>query len=332
MCHRTKQNQTRKGSSPGAKVIHLAGGCFWGLEKYLQLITGVLDTQVGYANGTTENPTYEDVCHRDTGHAETVRVEYDPLQVPLPYLLSLYFKAIDPVSRNRQGNDVGSQYRTGIYYVDSEDEFVAQSAVEKLQKDFRDPIAVEVVPLLNYYPAEEYHQDYLTKNPGGYCHIGPALFEMAKDSLVNPEDYVRPNPADLNGRLSEMQYRVAYENGTEPPYENEYWDAFSPGIYVDITTGEPLFGSRDKFEACGWPSFSNPIDSSVLTAHRDLGHGMIREEIRSRVGDIHLGHVFEDGPREKGGLRYCINSAALRFIPKEEMESQGYSKYLDFAE
>jgi len=310
------------------KEIYLAGGCFWGTEKYLKSLPGVKRTDVGYANGSTENPSYEDVCHRNTGHAETVRVLYAPEEISLTHILHMYFDVIDPTSLNRQGNDIGSQYRTGIYYVDPEDESIIRAAVSKLQEKYEKPIAIEIKPLENYYLAEEYHQDYLTKNPGGYCHIGAAAFDKASRALVDPSEYKVPDDAELKDRLTGLQYRVTRENGTEPPYHNEFHDRFSPGIYVDIITGEPLFTSSDKFEACGWPSFSKPLDPSVIRTKRDLSHGMVREEVRSRVGDSHLGHVFPDGPKEAGGLRYCINSAALRFIPKEEMESQGYGKYL----
>ena len=294
------------------KEIYLAGGCFWGLEKYLGNIPGVTATEVGYANGKTERPTYEEVCRHDTGHAETVRLTYDPSQISLMRLLSLFYKVVDPTSLNRQGNDVGKQYRTGIYYTDPEDLPVIQNSINQLKKEYSKTIAIETRPLENYYTAEEYHQKYLDKTPGGYCHINPRFFELAK--------------------LNSMQYEVTMNKGTEPPYQNEYWDNFKEGIYVDITTGEPLFSSKDKFEACGWPSFSKPIDPEGVKSEKDRSHGMVREEVRSRVGDIHLGHVFEDGPRESGGLRYCINSAALRFIPKEKMEEEGYGKYLSLLE
>jgi len=294
------------------KEIYLAGGCFWGLEKYLGNIPGVAATEVGYANGKTERPTYEEVCRQDTGHAETVRLTYDPTEISLMRLLSLFYKVIDPTSINRQGNDVGKQYRTGIYYTDQEDYPVIQQSIDQLQKEHTKTIAIETLPLENYYTAEEYHQKYLDKTPGGYCHINPQYFEIAK--------------------LTPMQYEVAMNKGTEPPYQNDYWDNFKEGIYVDITTGEPLFSSKDKFEACGWPSFSKPIDPEGVKSEKDRSHGMIREEVRSRVGDIHLGHVFEDGPRESGGLRYCINSAALRFIPKDKMEEEGYGKYRSLLE
>lgn len=310
------------------KDIYLAGGCFWGLEKYLANIAGVVETEVGYANGKTEKPTYEEVCRLNTGHAETVRLTYDPGRVSLARLLSLFYKVIDPTSLNRQGNDVGSQYRTGIYYTDPEDLSVIRMSIDRLSKDFAKPIVIETLPLQNYYPAEVYHQKYLDKNPGGYCHIDPRLFETVKEAVVDPMEYETPDEETLRKRLNPIQFDVTMRNGTEPPYRNEYWDLFRDGIYVDITTGEPLFSSKDKFEACGWPSFSKPIDPEGVRMKQDMSHGMIRDEVRSRMGNAHLGHVFTDGPKEAGGLRYCINSAALRFIPKEKMDAEGYGKYL----
>ncbi len=313
--------------------IYLAGGCFWGMEKYVASVRGVMETAVGYANGKTENPTYEEVCRRDTGHAETVRVAYDPAIVPLEFLLALYFEAIDPTAVNRQGNDVGTQYRTGIYYTDGGDLPVIQRAVGELQERCERPVAVEVAPLENFYPAEEYHQKYLDKNPDGYCHIPPAKFKKAAEARVNPAAYPAKDPEILRGALTPLQYEVTQHSATEPPFRNEFHSLFRPGIYVDVTTGEPLFSSGDKFESgCGWPSFSRPVDPNVVREKRDLTHGMVRTEVRSRAGNAHLGHVFPDGPREKGGLRYCINSASLRFIPKEEMEKEGYGHLLDAVE
>ena len=309
------------------KEIYLAGGCFWGLEKYLANIPGILETEVGYANGKTENPTYEEVCRANTGHAETVRVVFDEDRISLAGLLHHYYQVINPTSLNRQGNDVGSQYRTGIYYIDSEDLPVIQNSLEQLQKEYTKKLAIEAKPLSNYSKAEEYHQKYLDKNPGGYCHIPAQYFEAAKQA-VDPYRYQAPDKNTLKETLSPIQYEVTMNNGTEPPYQNEYWDHFEEGIYVDITTGEPLFSSLDKFEACGWPSFSKAIDSASVKTNRDFSHGMIRDEVRSRMGDIHLGHVFEDGPLERGGLRYCINSAALRFIPKDKLIEEGYGQYL----
>lgn len=315
------------------REIYLAGGCFWGTEKYLSLIRGVVSTEVGYANGNTENPTYEEVCTQNTGHAETVRVIYDPNIISLEFLLELFHKSIDPVSVNRQGNDYGTQYRTGIYYVDETDLEVIQRSIAELQKEYDKPIAIEVEPLRNFTRAEEYHQKYLDKNPNGYCHIPKNKFEEAARTIVNPTAYERPEPDRLRETLTPMQYAVTQKDATEPPFQNKYWNNSEPGIYVDITTGEPLFVSTDKFDAgCGWPSFSKPIDPNVVRTRLDTSHGMLRTEVRSRVGNAHLGHVFNDGPKERGGMRYCINSAALRFIPKDRMEEEGYGYLLDMVE
>lgn len=311
------------------KEIYLAGGCFWGSEKYLSLIRGVKDTQVGYANGRTHHPSYEDVCRRNTGHAETVKVTYDPLQLSLESLLALYYESIDPTSVNRQGGDRGTQYRTGIYYVDQDDRSVIDRSIAELQKKYKEKVAVEVLPLQHFYPAEEYHQKYLDKNPGGYCHISPEKFERARTaSPANKRFQAQPKNV-LKEKLNELQYNVTQNNATEPPFANEYFDHFEEGIYVDITTGEPLFSSLDKFESgCGWPSFSKPLEDTLITERTDYTLFRKRTEVRSSTGDAHLGHVFEDGPMEKGGLRYCINSAAIRFIPKKEMEEKGYGYLL----
>ena len=311
--------------------IYLAGGCFWGTEKYIASIRGVQSTEVGYANGMTLNPSYEEVCSKDTGHAETVHVVYDPTIVPLEFLLELYYEAINPTSLNRQGGDHGGQYRTGIYYVDDKDRLVIESSIAKLQKRFDKPIAIEVKQLENFSLAEEYHQKYLDKNPTGYCHIGRDKIEKAGKALVNPTDYQAPTPEKLHNTLSKIQLDVM-SGATEPPFHNKYYNFSQPGIYVDITTGEPLFSSADKFESgCGWPSFTKPIDPNVIREKEDDSHAMLRTEVRSRVGNAHLGHVFEDGPRESGGLRYCINSASLRFVPKEKMEQEGYGYLLPLA-
>ncbi|HOP11160.1 MAG TPA: peptide-methionine (R)-S-oxide reductase MsrB [Oscillospiraceae bacterium] len=310
--------------------IYLAGGCFWGMEKYIASVRGVKSTQVGYANGKTANPTYQEVCHNDTGHAETVEVVYDPKIVPLGFLLELYYSAIDPTSINKQGGDTGTQYRTGIYYTDEADFPTIKQSILKLQTRLDKPVAIEVKPLENFYPAEEYHQKYLDKNPGGYCHIRPEKFEKAANAVVNPADYAASDAETLQKKLNDMQFAVTQQSATEPPFRNEFFDHYRPGIYVDITTGEPLFSSVDKFESsCGWPAFSKPIDPNVVREKDDLTFGMVRTEVRSRVGNAHLGHVFEDGPQEKGGLRYCINSASLRFVPKEDMEKEGYRYLLD---
>lgn len=307
--------------------IYLAGGCFWGTQHYLGLLPGVVSTEVGYANSLVPNPDYHKVCGGTTDAAETVRVVYNPDSVSLEYLLGMYFLTIDPTSIDRQGNDVGSQYRTGIYYTDANQLPVINRVVGEVSRAYGEPLAVEVKPLENFYPAEEYHQDYLDKNPGGYCHLSPALFKLARES--RPARFAKPDDATLQRTLTPLQYAVTQKSATEPPYANQYDHEFRRGIYVDITTGQPLFVSSDKFDSgCGWPAFTRPISDDLLTEVEDDSHGMQRVEVRSKLGDAHLGHVFPDGPKNKGGLRYCINSASLRFVPLEEMAAQGYADYL----
>ena len=304
------------------REIYLAGGCFWGVEGYFKRIEGVKDTTCGYANGKTANPSYEDVCRHNTGHAETVRVLFDTDVISLEDLLIYYFRIIDPVSVNKQGNDVGTQYRTGIYYTDESLLPVIKAAVEREQRRYNEKIAVEVLPLENFYSAEEYHQNYLDKNPNGYCHIN---LNLANEPIVRSENYKKLDDKELKEKLTTLQYDVTMNSATERPFDNEFNSNFERGIYVDITSGEPLFLSTDKFESgCGWPSFSKPIQKDLVRYNEDLSLGRRRIEVRSNVADAHLGHVFEDGPSELGGLRYCINSAALRFIPIDKMDAQGY--------
>lgn len=311
------------------KEIYLAGGCFWGTEKYFENIKGVISTEVGYANGDTENPTYKEVCNNNTGYTETVKVEYEDSIIGLPFVLKMYYEVINPISVNRQGGDIGSQYRTGIYYTDKNDDQIIEKSIEELQMNFNEKIAIEIQPLKNYYRAEEYHQKYLDKNPEGYCHIGPEKFEIAKNAQDESLKYKKKSKEELKKILTEEQFEVTQNQGTEKPFKNEYNDVFKEGIYVDITTGEPLFVSTDKFESgCGWPSFSKPIDKKIIEEKHDESYGRSRIEVRSKTGDSHLGHVFEDGPKEKGGLRYCINSASLKFVAKDEMKEKGYEKLL----
>lgn len=311
-------------------TIYLAGGCFWGVEGYFKRIEGVKDTTCGYANGRTENPSYEDVCRHDTGHAETVKVDFNDEVISLEDLLIYYFRIIDPVSVNKQGNDVGTQYRTGIYYTDESQLPVIKAAIEREQRKYSEKIAVEVLPIENFYSAEEYHQDYLDKNPNGYCHIN---LDLAYEPIVRSEKYKRKNDEELKESLTPLQYDVTVNAATERPFDNEFNSNFERGIYVDITSGEPLFFSTDKFESgCGWPSFSKPIQKDLVKYSEDLSLGRRRIEVRSNVADAHLGHVFDDGPSELGGLRYCINSAALRFIPLDKMDEEGYGYLKKYVE
>ena len=304
--------------------IYLAGGCFWGLEEYFSRIEGIKKTTVGYANGQVESTNYQ-LIHQ-TDHAETVHLIYDEKRISLREILLYYFRVIDPLSVNKQGNDVGRQYRTGVYYTDQADKAVIEQVFVEQEKQLGQKIAVELEPLRHYVLAEDYHQDYLKKNPGGYCHIN---VNDAYQPLVDPGQYEKPTDAELKEQLSEEQYQVTQNSATERPFHNAYNATFEEGIYVDVTTGEPLFFAGDKFESgCGWPSFSRPIARDVLKYYEDKSHGMERIEVRSRSGNAHLGHVFTEGPESAGGLRYCINSAALRFIPKEKMEAEGYAYLL----
>ena len=306
------------------KKIFLAGGCFWGTEHLFSLVQGVTHTEVGYANSRVPYPTYEMVCSGNTGAAETVEVEYGDTLVSLTELLTIYFKSIDPTTLNRQGNDRGTQYRTGIYYTDPQDLPIIEAYVAAVQRRCPVPVMVEVLPLENFYPAELYHQDYLDKNPGGYCHIDPALFEEVKNRRGGKRE-----KEELRQRLTPLQWEVTQNGATERPFVNEYDHEFRKGIYVDVTDGTPLFISSKKYNSgCGWPAFTRPIEEELITEHTDTSFGRVRTEVRSASSGAHLGHVFPDGPAAEGGLRYCINSASLRFIPVEEMEAQGYGSYI----
>lgn len=310
------------------KKIYLAGGCFWGTDHLFSLVEGVVRTMAGYANSRVPHPSYEMVCTGRTGAAETVEVEYDDTKVGLTDLLSIYFRSIDPTALNRQGNDVGTQYRTGIYYTDTADLPVIEAFVAAVQRRHKEPLAVELGPLVNFYPAELYHQEYLYKNPRGYCHVDPALFKEVRARKARDLD-----KSELRERLTPLQWEVTQNGATERPFINEYDHEFRKGIYVDITDGTPLFVSSRKYNSgCGWPAFSRPIDKSLITEHTDTSFGRVRTEVRSASSGAHLGHVFPDGPQDDGGMRYCINSASLRFIPLEEMEGAGYGDYIGLVE
>lgn len=334
-----QENQPQEGEAE----IYLAGGCFWGTEHYLSLAPGVISVESGYANGRKRHPSYREVCS-GSGHAEAVHVVYDPKVLPLDKLLELYYESIDPTAKNRQGNDVGIQYRSGIYYAQKGGRAHGEAAVigdslHRLQEKLKKPVAIEAEPIVNFYRAEEEHQKYLEKHPDGYCHIPLSRMsamreksEAAKEAAAEKKaeiSYAKPSDDELRTRLTDVQYRVTQMKATEAPFQNAYDDEFRAGIYCDVTTGEPLFVSTHKYDSgCGWPAFSRPIDAALIAEHEDRSHGMVRTEVTAAKSGAHLGHVFNDGPKESGGVRYCINSASLRFVPKEEMEAQGYGEYL----
>lgn len=317
-----RQENTKISDSKNKSEIYLAGGCFWGVEGYFKMIPGVIDTEVGYANGNTSDTNYEKIG--ETNHSETVKVTYDPDKLALQDILEYYFRIIDPTSVNKQGNDVGSQYRTGIYYTNENDKLIIDEIIRQVQGKYDKKIAVEVEKLKNFVLAEDYHQDYLDKNPNEYCHIN---INLANEPLESKK--IKKDDKELREKLTDEEYKVTQENATERLYSSEYDDFNEHGIYVDKISGEPLFSSRDKYDAgCGWPSFTKPIDQNIAYKD-DQSYNMERVEVRSKAGDSHLGHVFNDGPQEAGGVKYCINGAALRFIPLEKMEEEGYGAYID---
>lgn len=306
-------------------TIYLAGGCFWGVEAYFKKLQGVIDTDTGYANGEGTDTDYRRV--KQTHHAETVRVVYDKNRLDLAEILLHYFRIINPISVNKQGNDVGEQYRTGIFYENEKDLEIINSVVNYIQSKYDEKLTVLVEKLENFVLAEDYHQDYLDKNPGGYCHINLNAFDEDLDTT----EYKKMSDEELKQNLSDVSYRVTQNEATERPHTSSFNDFDERGIYVDIVSGEPLFSSKDKYDAgCGWPSFTKTITSSSVNYSDDHKLSRVRTEVRSKHADSHLGHVFDDGPSEKGGLRYCINGASLKFVPLEKMEEEGYSQYIPF--
>lgn len=310
-------------------TIYFAGGCFWGVEEYFSRIYGVIDCVSGYANSSIEHPSYEQVCSGVTHAAETVRVRFDPGVVSLETLVQQFFTIIDPTSVNQQGNDRGEQYRSGIYYVDDTDVAAITRVVAEISHAYPQGIVTEVKPLTNFYEAEQYHQNYLQKNPGGYCHMDfsslGSLPQQTTQTSIDASAYHKPSDAEIRSTLTPEQYYITQQEGTEAPFSGDYDDTFEAGIYVDVVTGEPLFSSAAKYNSgCGWPAFWQPLDPAVVEENVDLSYGIARTEVRSRVGASHLGHKFTDGPAGHGGIRYCIDSAALRFIPYERMDEEGY--------
>ncbi len=294
-------------------------------------LPGILQVKSGYTGGHTENPTYEEVCSDTTGHVEAVQITFDPKVFPYEKLLTLFWQQIDPTDAGGQFHDRGTSYQTAIFYHTEEQKVKAEASKQALEASgrFDKPIFTPILPASTFYEAEEYHQDYHKKNPAHYKRYRKG---SGREDFIEQHWSASKKQDNLRERLTPIQYEVTQNSATEPPFQNEYWDHEGEGIYVDIVSGEPLFSSQDKYDAgCGWPSFTRPLRSYSIKEKTDLSHFMIRTEVRSRESDSHLGHVFDDGPGENG-LRYCINSAALRFVPKEDMEKEGYGEYLTLFE
>ncbi|MFD2214366.1 peptide-methionine (R)-S-oxide reductase MsrB [Metabacillus endolithicus] len=307
------------------ELATFAGGCFWCMVQPFDELPGIESVISGYTGGNKENPTYEEVCSNTTGHLEAVQITYNPEIFPYEKLLELFWQQIDPTDSGGQFFDRGESYKTAIFYHTEEQKKLAEASKETLEKSgrFSKPIVTMILEAKPFYPAEEYHQDFYKKSTGRYKQYRTG---SGRDRFIQ-EHWNGNNKEDLKSTLSPIQYEVTQNNGTEPPFHNEFWNHVEEGIYVDIVSGKPLFSSKDKYDAgCGWPSFTKPIQDFEVVEKMDTTHGMIRTEVRSKTADSHLGHVFDDGPGPNG-LRYCINSAALRFIPKDDLEKEGYGKY-----